>query len=74
MVVQEKLMTFNAGQAFETQLELHKLLTESHFHLYKLLDELQVNTVKEVQGKHQQVHSLDFAIANFVCPEKYRLT
>ena len=31
LVVQEKLKTFNVGQAFETQLELHKIFTDSHF-------------------------------------------
>ena len=70
-VVQEKLKTFNAGQAFETEPELHNFFTDSHFHLDKLLDELKVNTLKEVQDKHQQDHSLDFAIRNYVYPEKW---
>ena len=71
LVVQEKLRTFNAGQAFKTQPELHKFFTDTHFHLDKLLDELKVNTLKEVQDKHQQDHSLDSAIANYVYPEKW---
>ena len=33
LVVQEKLKTVNIGQAFETQLELHTIFTDSHFHL-----------------------------------------
>ena len=33
LVVQEKLKIFNVGQACETQLELHKIFTDSHFHL-----------------------------------------
>ena len=45
--------------------------SHSHFHLDKLLDKLKVNTLKEVQDKHQQDHSLDFAIANYVYPEKW---
>ena len=67
----ERLKKFNVGQAFETQPELHKFFTDSHFHLDKLLDKLKVNTLKEVQDKHQQDHSLDFAIANYVYPEKW---
>ena len=43
------------------------------FNLDKLLDELNVNTLKEVQDKHQQDHSLDFAIANYVYPEKWHI-
>ena len=45
LVVQEKLKTFNVGQPFETQPELHKFFTDSHFHLDKLLDKLKVNTL-----------------------------
>ena len=70
LVVQEKLKTFNAGHVFETQPELHKIFTDSHFHLDKLLDELKVNALKEVQDKHQKDNSLDFAIADYVYPEK----
>ena len=69
-VVQEKLKIFNAGQVFETQPKLHKFFINSHLHLDKLLDELKVYTFNEVQDKHQQDHSLDFAIANYVYPEK----
>ena len=46
LVVQEKLKTFNVGQAFETQLELHKFFADSHFHLDKLLDKLKVNNLR----------------------------
>ena len=70
LVVQEKPKTFNAGQAFETQPELHKFFKDSHFTLAKLLDKLKVNALKEVQDKHQQDHFLDFAIAYDVYPEK----
>ena len=70
LVLHEKLKTFNVGQTFETQPELHKFFTDSHFHLDKLLDKLKVNTLKEVQEKHQQDHSFNFAIANYVYPEK----
>ena len=69
LVVQKKLKTFNVGKTSETQPELHNFFTDSHFHLDKLLDELKVNTLKEVQGKHQQDYSLDFAIANYVYPK-----
>ena len=31
LIVQERFKTFNVGQAFETQLELHKVFTDSHF-------------------------------------------
>ena len=68
---QDRLKKFNVGQQFETQPQLHKLFTDSHFHLDTLLDKLKVNTLKEVQDKHQQDHSLDFAIANYVYPEKW---
>ena len=71
LVVQEYLKTFNAGQAFETQPELPKIFTDSHFHLDKLLDKLKVNTLNEVQDKHQQDHSLDFAIEDYVYHEKW---
>ena len=47
------------------------MLTFSHFHLDKLLDKCKVNTLKHVQDKHQQDHSLDFTIANYVYHEKW---
>ena len=71
LVIQEKIKTFSVGQTLETQPELHKFFTDSHFHLDKLLNKLKVNTLKEVQDKHQKDHSLDFAIANYVYPEKW---
>ena len=67
---QDRLKKFNVGQPFETQLELHKFFTLT-FSSDKLFDKLKVNTLKEVQDKHQQDHSLDFAIANYVYPEKW---
>ena len=70
-MVQEKCKTFNVGKASETQLELHKFFTDSHFHGDKLLDELKVNTLKEAHNKHQQDHSSDFVIANYVYPERW---
>ena len=45
LVVQEKFKIFNIGQAFETQLELHKVFTDSHFHMDKSVDKLKVNTL-----------------------------
>ena len=68
---QERLKKFNVGQPFENQPYLHNFFTESHFHLDKLLDTLKINTLKEVQDKYQQDHSLAFAIANYVYPEKW---